>query len=137
MDAPLTTERDMSRCSSSVIRWNNGSDGQLVLLSLCLGIISSKQEPPPNLSMPHRSQIFPKMKLENMAEDRGMIQVGLCGRHPGVKDPFVEPPATESKLLDKDLHPRRALVVAIVVGSFLLLICGSYGIWCIARMCRS
>lgn len=42
-------------------------------------------------------KIFPKLKLENMAEDRAMIHVGLCGRNSGIKDPFVE------ELGDKDV----------------------------------
>ena len=46
-------------------------------------------------------QVFPKSQLENMEEERAMITVGLCGRSPEVKDPFVqqeqEAPAEEEE----------------------------------------
>lgn len=38
---------------------------------------------------------FPKSQLENMAEDRNMIHVALCGRSPDIKDPFIVEPKKE------------------------------------------
>ena len=38
---------------------------------------------------------FPKSQLENMAEDRNMIHVALCGRTPEIKDPFIIEPKKE------------------------------------------
>ncbi|CAJ1371706.1 unnamed protein product [Effrenium voratum] len=46
-------------------------------------------------------KVFPKSQLENMAEDRHMIHVALCGRNSEVKDPFVEAPKKE--VADKDV----------------------------------
>ena len=40
-------------------------------------------------------QAFPKSQLENMAEDRNMIHVALCGRSPDIKDPFIVEPKKE------------------------------------------
>ncbi|CAK9004205.1 unnamed protein product [Durusdinium trenchii] len=46
-------------------------------------------------------KVFPKMQLENMAEDRNMIHVALCARHRDIKDPFIQLPKKEDP--DKDV----------------------------------
>ena len=57
-------------------------------------------------------QVFPKMQLENMAEDRNMIQVALCGRSPDVKDPFIDEPKKEDP--NKDLAANRPQKLVLV-----------------------